>query len=417
MRALLLALRVLIFSFASFNLLSLTYACLLILIGSKRKNLKKSSDPSKQDLPSLSILIAARKESHILPYTLKILFDRLEYPKDRVEVVIAVDEDDMETLSACKGLEQVRTVIVPGHLGKPNALNVGFKATRGDLIMIMDADSVIERGTPLNMLSLMEERDVAGVAAIPHPLNISEGLLPLLFSLEVRLWERLTSAKDSLNLLIQAPGCLSLLRRSWIEIVGGWCDCIAEDNELSAKIFCKGGRIRLSNAKVGVEAPTRLGTLIRQRFRWYRGTLDALRFRLRDALRLHPLRCADLLLSFSSPLALASLIPMLLYASIFQGIILYLLMAFMLAQLILASFRPRDLSKRERAKVLVAVIPYILLNSLIALASSLSVLIPLKPSWNRTEKTGKVIRSLIERETGELKDERTSLGLYQRALI
>jgi len=391
----LLALRILVIICVVFNLVLLVYAGLVIFLGSRIK--RQVDEKVFLTPPTLSVLIAARREGHILPYTLKILLSRLEYPKDRIEVVVAVDEDDQETLRACEGFDPVRPVVVPNPLGKPKALNVGLKATKGELIMLMDADSVIERGAALKMLSFMDEPSIAGVAAIPYPLNISEGLLPLLFAAEVNLWERLTLAKDALGLFVQAPGSLSLLRRSWVEKLGGWCEkCIAEDNELSARIFCNGGRIRLSTVRVGVEAPVKLSTLIRQRFRWYRGTLDALRLRLRDALHLAPAKCLDLVFSFSSPVAPAALVPMLLYALMFDDIIRPLTLAFILIQIPLAFSASQDLSARDRAKVLAATIPYVFLNSLIALASVLSLLIPVKPKWMRTEKTGKALRNLVE---------------------
>lgn len=347
-------------------------------------------------------MIAAREEGHILPYSLKLLISRLKYPKDRVEIVVAVDEDDRETMKACEGIDLVKVIRVSNPLGKPRALNAGLKSTRGELIMVMDADSVIEEGAAQRMLALMHEPSVAGVAAVPYPLNISEGLLPLIFSAETRLWERITAAKDSLGLFVQAPGSLSILRRSWIEKVGGWCDrCIAEDNELSARIFCNGGRIRLSTVRVGVEAPSKLKTLIRQRYRWYRGTLDALRLRLRDALRLKPSKFIDLVLSFLSPLGPAAFLPVLLYSIAIDDIVRLFVLVFLLVQVGVAFSASQGLSSIDRLKILGATIPYVMLNSLVALAAVLSLLVPIEPRWTRTEKAGRALRSIVEELSGE----------------
>lgn len=170
------------------------------------------------DPPRLSVLVAAR--GYVLPYMLRLLLSCLEYPRDRFEVVVVVDEGDWETLRACEGLDLVRAVFVSDPMGKPRALNVGLRAAGGELVMLMDADSVVEGRGALEMFRLMGGSDVAGVAAIPYPLNLSEGVLPFFFGIEARFWEVLSLAKDALGLFVQAPGSLSLLRCSWIERVG-----------------------------------------------------------------------------------------------------------------------------------------------------------------------------------------------------
>jgi cellulose synthase/poly-beta-1,6-N-acetylglucosamine synthase-like glycosyltransferase len=79
------------------------------------------------------------------------------------------------------------------------------------------------------------------------------------------------------------PGPVGLFRRDVMLQVGGYdTDTYAEDADLTLKILAEGWRIPYEDRAVAwTEAPETLEALIRQRYRWTRGILQALRKRKR----------------------------------------------------------------------------------------------------------------------------------------
>ena len=86
-------------------------------------------------LPTFSILVPAYKEPVFLPNLVANL-TALDYPKDRLEIKLLLEEDDVETIEAAVALhleDPFEVVIVP-HVGprtKPKALNYALHGLHG----------------------------------------------------------------------------------------------------------------------------------------------------------------------------------------------------------------------------------------------------------------------------------------------
>lgn len=366
-----------------------SYACLLILLGSKFK--VQGIEKSCFNYPSVSILIAAKNEAKVLPYTLSKLLD-LDYPRDKLEILAVVDDD--ETLEACMSFKDaVKLMKFSSPKGKPSALNYALPLLKGELVLLLDADSIVGKDTLKTMVKFILHEDAVAVTAVPYPLNLQEGVLPQLFALECSLWEKLTYAKSRLGLFTQAPGSSSLIRSSWIRALGGWDeDSIAEDNDLAVRLMCRGGKVSLAPVKVGVEAPSKLSTFIKQRFRWYRGTVEVFKRRFKDLRGLKPMNKLDVILSLLSPLSIALFLPVLILALIFGQPILAAFLASAIIQLALTASIFSYLPLHLKTKALILSLPYLLLNSLIAIVALTSIVLRLKPRWTKTDKSGSYLR-------------------------
>jgi cellulose synthase/poly-beta-1,6-N-acetylglucosamine synthase-like glycosyltransferase len=89
----------------------------------------------------------------------------------------------------------------------------------------------------------------------------------------------------SLNCITVVPGAVGAWRRTLLEQAGGFpSDTLAEDQDLTLRIHRLGYSIGYEeNAIAWTEAPDRLRTLAKQRFRWAYGTLQCM-WKHRDAL-------------------------------------------------------------------------------------------------------------------------------------
>ena len=94
----------------------------------------------QEELPSVSLVIAAYNEQRHLPDRI-INIRNLEYPKNKLEVIIVSDGSDDRTneILAEARDEQIRTVLLPLRKGKANALNVGVALTTSEILIFSDA--------------------------------------------------------------------------------------------------------------------------------------------------------------------------------------------------------------------------------------------------------------------------------------
>jgi cellulose synthase/poly-beta-1,6-N-acetylglucosamine synthase-like glycosyltransferase len=94
----------------------------------------------QEELPSVSLVIAAYNEQRHLPDRI-INIRNLEYPRNKLEVIIVSDGSDDRSNEILSGAtdEQIRTILLPSRKGKANALNVGVAQATNDILIFSDA--------------------------------------------------------------------------------------------------------------------------------------------------------------------------------------------------------------------------------------------------------------------------------------
>ncbi|MEK7581391.1 MAG: glycosyltransferase, partial [Patescibacteria group bacterium] len=106
------------------------------------------SQVDEKQLPTYTILCPLYKEAAVLPHFLDAL-DKLDWPKDKLDVLLLLEEDDQETQEAVSRLSlpsYVRPIIVPQSWPKtkPKACNFGLSHAKGEFLVIYDAEDVPE---------------------------------------------------------------------------------------------------------------------------------------------------------------------------------------------------------------------------------------------------------------------------------
>jgi cellulose synthase/poly-beta-1,6-N-acetylglucosamine synthase-like glycosyltransferase len=94
----------------------------------------------KPIFPKISIVIAVRNEGKHLEEKLHNL-QQLDYPRELMDVLVVSDgstDQTNEILSNCAG-SFVRSIFLPAHGGKAEALNRAIEAVNGDIVVFMDA--------------------------------------------------------------------------------------------------------------------------------------------------------------------------------------------------------------------------------------------------------------------------------------
>ena len=370
---------------SSVIIIFMTYAVLITLLGLMKS--KEFSSTSLRGLPEVSILIPVKDEAEVLKEALKSLLS-INYPLSKLRVYVGVDIGCSKCLDVCRSFnDELIIECVEVYGSKPLVLNKLLRRVSSDYVLLIDCDTILSSNILTEFLKVLGVDGVVGVTGVPKPNNLCSGLLPKYFLVECRLWRSITKAKDSLGLIVQAPGYCSLLKREFIELVGGWEDLLTEDNDLTLRIYGVGGRIKLVGAEVYIESPTKVLTLIKQRVRWYRGTLEVLIRRWGVLSRLGLKLRIDAFMTYTSPITPALLIPALISNTLLGGPF-NLINAILVIPQVLTPLMISDLDIISRLKLSIITLPYVIINSIASIIAITTLVLGIRISWWRTEKLG-----------------------------
>jgi cellulose synthase/poly-beta-1,6-N-acetylglucosamine synthase-like glycosyltransferase/peptidoglycan/xylan/chitin deacetylase (PgdA/CDA1 family)/spore germination protein YaaH len=234
--------------------------------------------------PRVSVLIPAYDEEEVIASTLASVL-RSDYANFEV---IVVDDGSRDATSAIVEAQfardpRVRLFRQPNQ-GKSVALNRAVAEAGGEILLTIDADTQIDSTTMWKLVRHFVDRDVAGVAGNTKVANRGRWLTRWQ-ALEYISGQNLEKrAFDLLNCITVVPGAVGAWRTEVIRSSGGFSrHTVAEDTDLTLTIRRNGWRILFDDEAVGrTIAPETSDALVRQRFRWTFGTLQAL-WKHRDA--------------------------------------------------------------------------------------------------------------------------------------
>lgn len=196
-----------------------------------------------------------------------------------IEVVVVDDgsNDGTADIAAGLGLPNVRVVRKPNG-GKPSALNTGVALARHDLIVMVDGDTVFEPDAVRRLVQPFGDPQVGAVAGNVKVGNRRSMIAKwqhieyvIGFNLDRRLYE-------TLRCMPTIPGAIGAFRREALEYAGGMTDeTLAEDTDVTMALGRAGWKVVYEEgARAWTEAPTSLGQLWKQRYRWSYGTMQAM---------------------------------------------------------------------------------------------------------------------------------------------
>jgi cellulose synthase/poly-beta-1,6-N-acetylglucosamine synthase-like glycosyltransferase len=141
----------------------------------------------------------------------------------------------------------------------------------------MDGDSALAEETLKVSMGHFRDRRVAAVAGnvkVANRMNFWTRLQALEYIEGLNMPRRAQGFMRAVNII---PGPIGIFRRPVLLEVGGYdTDTFAEDADLTLKILASGWRIVYEDRAIAyTEAPERLQALIKQRYRWTRGILQA----------------------------------------------------------------------------------------------------------------------------------------------
>jgi poly-beta-1,6-N-acetyl-D-glucosamine synthase len=238
--------------------------------------------------PMVSVIVPAYNEGPCIDAALRSLL-ALDYP--RYEVIVVDDGSSDDTLDRARAFEgdhgHVRVLVLwKPNGGKAAALNFGIGSAAGELVATMDGDSILEPQTLRAAVEHFRDPDVGAVAGhvtVVNTINLWSRLQALEYITALNFVRR---GQGVLRAVSIVPGPIGVFRRNALASVGGYdTDTFAEDCDLTLKLLVEGWKIAYEpNAVARTEAPEEIVAVVKQRYRWTRGILQAVRKQRRHML-------------------------------------------------------------------------------------------------------------------------------------
>ncbi|MGH7539587.1 MAG: glycosyltransferase [Gemmatimonadota bacterium] len=212
----------------------------------------------------------------------------LDYPRDRLEVQVLDDSDDLTTGLAARRVARWRAAGIDIHHlrrgtrsgFKAGALGYGAARARGDLFLILDADFVPPRELLRRLVPTFDDRSVGAVQAAWGHLNADESWLTRAQALFLDAHFAIEhAARHRAGLFFNFNGSAGMWRRACLEAAGGWqADTLTEDVDLSYRAQLAGWRLAYrDDVRVPAELPRRLDAVEVQQERWAQGGIQSAR--------------------------------------------------------------------------------------------------------------------------------------------
>jgi cellulose synthase/poly-beta-1,6-N-acetylglucosamine synthase-like glycosyltransferase len=162
--------------------------------------------------PSVSLIIAAHNEGAVIADKLRNVA-ALDYPRERLQVIVAADGSDDDTAQQAASFEGVVVLHRPERSGKLAAIERALAAAEGEVLVFSDANNMYSRDALRELVAPLADPSVGLVAGAKviddgrgRALDQAEGLY-WRYESKLKKWE------SDVGSAIGAPGEIMALRR------------------------------------------------------------------------------------------------------------------------------------------------------------------------------------------------------------
>jgi cellulose synthase/poly-beta-1,6-N-acetylglucosamine synthase-like glycosyltransferase len=254
-----------------------------------------------EGLPVYTILIPLFRESKLLEKILTNMY-RLNYPGNKLDIKILMEEKDQETINEARllglfgspkkfaegipkkdyneFLKLFDPIIIPTEkiTTKPRACNYGLLRAKGDLCVIYDAEDNPDPDQlkKAAIVFLRSKEDVVCLQCKLNFYNANENTLTKWFSIEYANWyEFYLQGLDWIDAPIPLGGTSNHFRKKSLDELGRWDPYnVTEDADIGIRLARRDLKTEIIDNYTYEEATISAKSWIKQRSRWYKGHLQ-----------------------------------------------------------------------------------------------------------------------------------------------
>ncbi len=235
-------------------------------------------------MPFVTIQLPLFNEMYVAPRLLEAVA-QIRYPKDRFEIQVLDDSTD-ETQAMCKAkVEELRALGLDieylhrtDRTGfKAGALANGLRTSKGELILVFDADFVPAPDILERTVHFFTDENIGMVQVRWEHLNRDYSMLTEMEAMMLDghfVIEH--TARHRSGRFFNFNGTAGIWRRCSIDDAGGWShDTLTEDMDLSYRAQLRGWKfIYLKDVVSPAELPVEMNSFKSQQFRWAKGSIQ-----------------------------------------------------------------------------------------------------------------------------------------------
>ena len=252
-----------------------------------------SSSPPIDQFPRYSIIVPLRSEARVVDQLLSAI-ERLNYPREKLDVILVVEADDHETRAAITVRRHRIPILVipvpPTNPGtKPKALSVALPFARGMFTVIYDAE---DRPEPDQLQQALRAFHSAGadLACVQARLRIdtrTSWLARFFIAEYAGHFDVFLPKLAALGLPLPLGGSSNHFKTEILRKIGGWdAYNVTEDADLGMRLARFGYRSDVIDSTTHEEAPADIRRWLGQRTRWLKGWMQTWLVHMREPRRL-----------------------------------------------------------------------------------------------------------------------------------
>ncbi len=200
--------------------------------------------------PLVSVVVAAYNEAEAIGERIENLLS-LDYPQDRLQIVVASDGSTDETVEIAKAFEDRGVLVLDlPRQGKIPAVNTAMQRITGDIVVMTDANSHFPSQTVQALVRPFADKTVGGVAGNQIYSNdkhlVSGDGEQLYWNLDRRLKQALSRSWS----VVSATGAVYAIRRSLVQAIP---PAVTDDFFTSTGVIAAGKRLVFAPDAIAVE--------------------------------------------------------------------------------------------------------------------------------------------------------------------
>ncbi|MBN1871083.1 MAG: glycosyltransferase [Candidatus Omnitrophica bacterium] len=238
------------------------YAVILKIIVKSKRLLRSARNDERtisDDLPTVSFIITARNEEGVIRKKLEDTLT-LDYPKDKLEVIVASDASSDDTNRIVEEFEGVKLVRQDEHKGKTAVQNLAVSQASGDILVFSDATTIYKKEAIRKLVRNFGDPNVGCVGGEEHFKRQVDGEWFTVNGKGIEeeasfFWKYekyLRRRESEINSMIGVSGCIFAIRRELYEPLE---ESLIEDfalplivNSRGFKVVCEEEAICYENA-------------------------------------------------------------------------------------------------------------------------------------------------------------------------
>ena len=260
------------------------YTCNFYYLAYLSRKRKDKLQTTEVGTPSITIQLPIYNEKYVAQRLVDAVCE-LDYPKDKMRIMVLDDSDD-DTVEMLGGvveryrqqgfsIEHVRRGTRTGY--KAGALQHAMKSTDTEYVAIFDADFIPPDWFLKRAIPHFAKSDIGLVQCRWGHVNENYSTITKAQALSLDFHFLIEQkAKSNSHLFMNFNGTAGIWKRSCIEDSGGWHTAtLVEDLDLSYRAQMKGWKcVFLPDVVVDAELPVQMNAAKRQQFRWAKGSIQ-----------------------------------------------------------------------------------------------------------------------------------------------